>query len=192
MSKTKKTIWEQVERTNPDNTKPVGFGRGFTAIDAYSQIQKATEIFGPVGIGWGWDTAWDKSDGVVFAETTLWYKWEGETGKVTADGSAALMTKGGKVDDDAHKKARTDSITKGLSFLGFNADVFLGRFDDNKYVEQLKEDFAPKVDDTLAALKKSINACESLDALRLIWKDNKENMAAVSAEIEAAQARLAA
>jgi hypothetical protein len=48
----------------------------------------------------------------------------------------------------------------------------------------------PKVN--LAALKKSINACESLDALRLIWADNKENMAAVSAEIEAAQARLAA
>jgi hypothetical protein len=25
-------------------------------------------------------------------------------------------------------------LTKGLSKLGFNADVFMGRFDDNKYV----------------------------------------------------------
>ena len=27
--------------------------------------------------------------------------------------------------------------TKGLSKLGFNADVFMGKFDDNKYVDSL-------------------------------------------------------
>jgi len=36
------------------------------------------------------------------------------------------------------KKATTDGITKCLSMLGFNADVFLGKFDDNKYVQELK------------------------------------------------------
>ena len=35
------------------------------------------------------------------------------------------------------KKVATDALTKGLSKLGFNADVFMGKFDDNKYVNSL-------------------------------------------------------
>ena len=35
------------------------------------------------------------------------------------------------------KKVATDALTKGLSKLGFNADVFMGMFDDNKYVNKL-------------------------------------------------------
>lgn len=42
---------------------------------------------------------------------------------------------GSKLDDDCIKKVQTDAITKGLSRLGFNADVFMGRFDGNKYVD---------------------------------------------------------
>ena len=42
---------------------------------------------------------------------------------------------GSRVDDDCIKKVATDALTKGLSKLGFNADVFMGRFDDNKYVD---------------------------------------------------------
>ncbi len=38
--------------------------------------------------------------------------------------------------NDPCKKARTDALTKGLSELGFNADVFLGLYDDNKYVAE--------------------------------------------------------
>jgi hypothetical protein len=29
----------------------------------------------------------------------------------------------------------TDGLTKALSHLGFNADVFLGEFDGNKYTD---------------------------------------------------------
>ena len=43
----------------------------------------------------------------------------------------------GRVDDDFMKKVATDALTKGLSKLGFNADVFMGKFDDNKYVNKL-------------------------------------------------------
>jgi hypothetical protein len=39
---------------------------------------------------------------------------------------------------DIFKKATTDALTKGLSVLGFNADVFLGLWDDNKYVQEQK------------------------------------------------------
>ncbi|WP_420825041.1 hypothetical protein [Pseudomonas viciae] len=37
---------------------------------------------------------------------------------------------------------RSDAIKKALSMLGFSADVFLGLFDDETYVEQLKEEQA--------------------------------------------------
>jgi len=43
-------------------------------------------------------------------------------------------------DTDAYKKASTDGLTKLLSHLGFNADVFLGMFDDNKYVAGLQKE----------------------------------------------------
>ena len=44
-----------------------------------------------------------------------------------------------KVDDEFAKKVQTNAITKGLSALGFNSDVFEGKFDDNKYVNEMKE-----------------------------------------------------
>ena len=46
---------------------------------------------------------------------------------------------GGRPDDEAFKKATTDGITKSLSYLGFSADIFMGRWDDSKYVEGLRK-----------------------------------------------------
>ena len=48
-------IWSQTCETDPQYTKSVPKGKGFsiTAIDAQSQIMKATELFGPFGHGWG-------------------------------------------------------------------------------------------------------------------------------------------
>jgi hypothetical protein len=47
-----------------------------------------------------------------------------------------VVDKSDRVDGDAGKKALTDGITKALSYLGFNSDVFMGKFDDNKYVQE--------------------------------------------------------
>ncbi len=46
-----------------------------------------------------------------------------------------------RYDDDAGKKAMTDALTKGLSHLGLSADVFLGLFEDNKYVAKVAAQF---------------------------------------------------
>ena len=46
------------------------------------------------------------------------------------------------LDDEAPKKAATDALTKAFSYLGLNADVFLGMFDSNKYVSEMKEKFS--------------------------------------------------
>ncbi|WP_020190087.1 hypothetical protein [Pseudomonas putida] len=47
-------VWNKVEKTNPDETKSFNKG-GFqgTAIAPIYQIKRATEVFGPFGLGWG-------------------------------------------------------------------------------------------------------------------------------------------
>ncbi|WP_434771820.1 hypothetical protein [Pseudomonas entomophila] len=48
-------------------------------------------------------------------------------------------------DGEAPKKSLTDAIKKALSMLSFSADVFLGLFDDNAYVQQRQEETAIEV-----------------------------------------------
>ena len=151
-------IWDAVSKTDVDHTKEVSFGRKFTAIDAHYQIMEATRQFGPVGDGWGYNNQYGEThlqDGRVIAwcDVTLWWgkrgEWEGMPTPLKANhygpvrGAAMLIStnKDGSLkapDHDAYKKASTDGLTKCLSHLGFNADVFLGQFDDNKYVQELR------------------------------------------------------
>jgi len=138
VSDDKLRIWNQVDKTNPANTKEVTYGRKFTAIDAYSQIKKATEIFGPVGSGWGYGVELGDVEGVCVARITLWY--ESRENTIIAYGTNKWTNKNG-VDEDSPKKAVTDGITKALSYLGFNADVFMGKFDDNKYIAAMNTEF---------------------------------------------------
>jgi hypothetical protein len=108
-------------------------------------------MFGPFGIGWG--VGEERFEFKELRDTTLllytakmFFEWDSRIGSINiassikaaypkADGSRFI------VDDECMKKAQTDALTKGLSFLGFNADVFLGKFDDNKYVESVKKEF---------------------------------------------------
>jgi len=139
-------IWSAVEKTDPAHTKAVEFGRKFTAIDAHYQIREATRMFGPIGEGWGYTA--DRpifEDGLVIVPVTLWHgSRENTFGPIY--GSTTVRDRKGNVDKDAPKKATTDAVTKGLSQLGFNADVFLGKFDDNKYVTEMQAEFHPAND----------------------------------------------
>jgi hypothetical protein len=141
MTKKNTELWDAVCTTDPDHTKHVGQRGGFTAIDAMYQIQEATKQFGPAGQGWGWDfdLQWPQNDTII-AVVTLWHGKKEQT--VTQCGQKKLNTAKGP-DEDAAKKAVTDGLTKCLSYLGFNADVFLGKFDDNKYVEAMKVEHNP-------------------------------------------------
>lgn len=135
-------IWRKVEKTNPAHTKHVNQRGGFTSISANYQILAATEQFGPIGVGWGYNSG-DPiiCDTLVMVPVTLWHGDRGNTfGPMI--GCDEWKDKNGRVDSDAPKKAVTDALTKLLSQLGFNADVFLGRFDDSKYVNDLKREFA--------------------------------------------------
>jgi len=134
-------IWEAVSVTDPSHTKKVNQRGGFTAISAHYQVMRATEQFGPVGIGWGYENgAPIFHETLVIVPVTVWHGDRSNTFGPVYGG--AEWRSGNRVDSDAPKKAATDGLTKALSHLGFNADVFLGRFDDNKYVEELRREFA--------------------------------------------------
>jgi hypothetical protein len=140
-------IWNAVSKTNPAHTKKVNQRGGFTAISAQYQILAATEQFGPIGIGWGYITGAPVIiDTLITVPVTLWHgSRENTFGPML--GCEEWRDGKGRIDSDAPKKAVTDGLTKLLSQLGFNADVFLGLFDDNKYVAQLEREFAAPTDD---------------------------------------------
>src|SRR5210317_2386483 len=134
-----KAIWDRIKVTDPRFTKEVTFGRGFTSIDPMYQIGKMTEIFGPVGQGWGYDVKYHYADEYISAEVKVW-----TSNKDNCYGPVCsllpLKNSKGKLDDEAGKKVMTDALTKAFSHLGMSADVFLGLFENSKYVEQVKKD----------------------------------------------------
>ena len=151
-------IWSQVEKTNPSHTKKVNQRGGFTAISAAYQIKRATEVFGPIGEGWGYD-AWSPifQDALVIVPVTLWHGDRANTFGPMYGG--AEWKNGTRLDSDGPKKATTDALTKLLSQLGFNADVFEGRFDDSKYVAELEREFAVTISqDQADALRLEVEA----------------------------------
>ena len=133
------SLWKSVWRTDPSYVKRVNQRGGFHAIDAQYKILKATRTFGPIGIGWGWDIKriWEVGE-TMWIEISLWYNWDGETAQFPTLSSIALKSSKGVADADAAKKLETDAVTKALSRIGFCADVFLGKFDDHKYVQSLR------------------------------------------------------
>jgi len=139
-------LWDKVSKTDETYTKKVNFGRGFTAIDAHYQIKSITEQFGVVGVGWGWNSTTEyihlpNKDVVVVSGVSVWTHADEKNIFGPFNGCKLLYNaKKDQLDDDAPKKAITDGLTKAISHLGFNADVFLGKFDGNKYTEEDKKE----------------------------------------------------
>lgn len=164
-------LWSAVSTTDPKNTKKVTLGRTFTAISPHSQIKAATVQFGPVGADWGWTVEkveYPPNDTVAVL-VRLWHglpdnffeQW-GQNGLYTNNAKD-------KDDQDCMKKATTDAVTKCLSYLGFNADVFEGKFDDNRYVEQATKD-AAKAEEK-ANWTGPLNKTKLRDEVWAVWKD---------------------
>jgi hypothetical protein len=169
-------IWSQVERTDPAHTKKVNQRGGFTAISAAYQIKRATEVFGPIGEGWGYD-AGDPifQDALVIVPVTLWH---GDRANVFGPMFGGAEWKNGtRLDSDGPKKATTDALTKLLSQLGFNADVFLGRFDDSKYVAAVAEEFAAPPSAVVQTATTSLSMCLDEADLREWSASNGEMIA---------------
>lgn len=189
-------LWNRVEKTNPKYTKKAKVGgNAITSISPQFQIMNVTEQFGSYGSAWGFknieldyslvNTPFkkDKTEGsypnikvvgkedafmgLVVFKAIFFYP----NGEFPIINSISLFTNNdmSKIDDNFAKKIETDALTKAISKLGFNADIFMGKFDDVRYVEEMKKEFEPKkevptltdlqIEATIKAGKETIEAC---------------------------------
>lgn len=165
MSESNMRIWAQVDKTDTRFTKDAKVGgQQITSLNGTAMIMKATEVFGPAGIGFGWNVVEERFDkgaemfsgegdkrvslGFELNHTikiTFWFVLDGQRGEIEQYGCTQYLYKskyGTTTDGEAPKKSLTDAIKKALSMLGFSADVFLGMFDDVNYRQQLEAEQA--------------------------------------------------
>lgn len=139
-------IWDAVCTTDPKYTK--NFNRaGFkgTATNITWLARQATRTFGPCGIGWGTKLLDERyqpgKDGDIIhvIRLQLWYVWNGQRGEIEQFGQTTFVgsnKNGAFTDEEAPKKSMSDAMSKCLSLLGFAADIHMGLFDDNKYLDE--------------------------------------------------------
>jgi hypothetical protein len=143
-------LWQQVEKTDLAFVKKVNQRGGYTAISPQYQLKTATEKFGPYGSGFGlcksdFDMSIYEFDGVVIHRAIFFYVLDGQRVEfpITNAIQAAKTTKNGKfVDVDFAKKVETNTVSKALSKIGFNADVYMGMFEDDQYLYELNNEQA--------------------------------------------------
>ena len=158
----KKALWDKLSKTDPAHTKSFKRAGGFsgTAVKPMWVIKRLTEEFGPCGEGWGINEPSFQvvpgNNGEVLVYCTV-SGWAGATANVLwGVGGDKIVTyikaneqynrpERWENDDEAFKKAFTDAIMNAFKFLGVAADVHMGLFDDSKYVQEVKADFAERL-----------------------------------------------
>ena len=147
-------LWNSVCETNPEITKRVTQRGGFTAIDSQTQVKRATEMWGSYGFNWGLKDVkfnefreGDKIVGLMAYGVFIYPNC------LTGFPIAADMPY--KPNDDCVKKLQTECISKALSRLGFNSDVFEGKFDDVRYVSEMKKKYEQQKKDLQTDITKS-------------------------------------
>lgn len=178
MENTNLTLWNKVEKTNPKYTKNAKIGgHAITSISPQYQIMMVTEQFGVYGEKWGFKNITlsydlvEKMNLVVFKGTFFFPSGEFEiinSIKLYMDRALTM------VDDNFAKKIETDALTKAISKLGFNADIFMGKFDDVRYVEEMKKEFETKAVIDIPRLETRFTSCDTLPKINELYKSLSE------------------
>lgn len=180
-----KALWNRVCKTDPAHVKPIT-GKQYqgNSPKPYWIVERLTEEFGPCGIGWGFVILSERMERLAETEVLhvavvrLWYVLDGVRGELEQIGQtkAAYAKKDGSllVDEDAPKKSVTDALVKCASYIGFAGDIFSGRWDDSKYVAEMRREFAEAKDPEVAKAKKRLEELDDL-ALTLIDLHKGEN-----------------
>lgn len=172
-------LWKSVCVTDPMAVKPIT-GKQYkgNSPKPYWIIQRATETFGPCGIGWGIEVVSERferfgDEALHVALVRVWYEQDGKRGIIEQMGQtkAAYTSAAGKhiVDEDAPKKSVTDGMVKCLSMLGFAGDIFSGQWDDSKYVAWADAHYAEKEaanGPDVQAILRSLSASMTIELLK--------------------------
>lgn len=188
MADAKTQIWDDLKRVPPEQLKGFKRGGGFsgTAIKPMWTIHRMTEVFGPCGTGWGMNepvftVTQAGAETLVFCTVAVWFK-ETDTRSapvygVGGDKVVAIRSSGPFIDDEAFKKAYTDALTNALKHIGAGADVHMGLWDGNKYVdaaepaELAKPASKAPSRDGYTRLEQSMRANRTADDLIRWWND---------------------
>src|SRR5689334_19288251 len=182
-------IWNKLRRTDPKAAKPFTRAGGFrgTQIDPAWRLQMMTEVFGPIGLGWGYEQVeWTIAERMIFICCKVWWR-DPETGEVYWSGpqwggtEMVRRSRDGteRPDDECFKMSMTDAVGKCLQQLGLAADVYLGQFDDSKYREESEAYYAAKANpDTQPAaverfeqdIRDRLLLVTDLDGLDELWR----------------------
>jgi hypothetical protein len=146
----KTELWDRLGKTDPAHTKSFQRAGGFkgTAIKPMWSYRRMTEEYGPCGVGWGVGEPTFKiieaaDEILVYCIASVWHgSKENVVYGVGGDKALAKFSSGMKTDDEALKKAFTDGVTNALKMIGVGADVHMGLFEDNKYVSEMKAEYA--------------------------------------------------
>lgn len=176
-------LWQSVCVTDPAAVKKIT-GKPYqgNSPKPYWLIQRATEVFGPCGEGWGVEVKSEgfhrmaESEVMHSAVVVLWYIRDGKRCAIEQMGQtrACYIKKDGglMVDEDAGKKSVTDGMVKCLSMLGFAGDIFSGRWDDSSYVEwaadQYREEPQRMSDDAIESYKRQFSEAATPAALKVL------------------------
>lgn len=186
-------LWDRVKVTDPSAVKKIT-GKAYqgNSPKPYWLIQRATEEFGPIGIGWGVIVKaqgfqrLSETDVLHTAVVSVWFVKDGvrsECFDQMGGTKASYLTSKGvlMVDEDAGKKSVTDGMVKCLSMLGFAGDIFSGMWDDSKYVEWAAEQYA---DDSKSNVHPIVTGARTGigDDLPQDWKDYLQDLAQEATE----------
>lgn len=140
--------WTRFEDIDPKFTKQIT-GKAYKGTSPNPQyvIKCLTEIFGPVGEGFGWEVI--AEDFIPLGEEVLhwcricfWHTDRANTFQAYGQTKALMKTRNGLIlDEDAPKKSLTDAIVKAASHVGIAANIFLGRWDDQRHVDAVNEEY---------------------------------------------------
>ena len=132
------SLWNELVTTPPEYLKDFKRAGGFAgkSIDPVYRVRRLTEMFGPVGKGWGvvQEDQWSEAGSgafVVYVRGHVW--WRDTDGTVYQTNSHTGGTVADRAPDEVYKMAETDALGKCALDLGLAADVYMGEHDGDKY-----------------------------------------------------------
>lgn len=175
-------VWDDLKDIDPQYTKPIT-GKPYkgTSPNPHYIVQRLTEQFGPVGSGWGVRVVAEGfqplGDEVLhWCRVEMWHTERTNTFEAYGQTKALAATKSGlRSDEDAPKKSFTDAMTKAASYVGAGASIFLGRYDDSKYVEQVNRGFREAERPVVPAeVLEAISGAGDMQSLAKVWSANRD------------------
>jgi len=170
--------WNRFADIDPAFTKPIT-GKAYKGTSPNPQyvIRCLTELFGPVGEGFGWEVAQEGfmplGDEILhWCRVRFWHGKRDNWFESYGQTKALMKTRNGLMsDEDAPKKSLTDAIIKAASHLGIAANIFLGRWDDQKYVQNVADSYREKGDGQADDRLQPVSAAQMKRGLETITQE---------------------